>query len=126
MRNRLKLVMVVILLMVIPACSGPLKFLTGGGPNVAANVPIAAGQEVEQNQGFVNMRTEAPQVTLRPKSRVGSIEQNTNRVQSDRVETVVVNEVPTWVILLLVLGWLFPSPGEIGRWVRSLFSKRAR
>jgi len=46
-----------------------------------------------------------------------------NKVRAENVQTVVVNEVPVWVILLLVLGWLFPSPNEIGRWVRSIFTK---
>ena len=46
-----------------------------------------------------------------------------NSVKADNVGNVTVNEIPPWVILLLVLGWLLPSPQEIGRWVRSLFKK---
>jgi len=123
MLSKLRTVLVAALLVVsLSSCSGPLKLLTGGGPNVAANVPVAIGQEVEQTQG-VSVKTEAPSVSIRPNSRTGDIDQSQNQVQADEVKTVVVNEVPVWVILLLILGWLFPSPGEIGRWVRSLFTR---
>jgi len=123
MLSKLRTVLVATLLVVsLSSCSGPLKLLTGGsGPNVAANVPVAVGQEVEQTQG-VSVKTEAPSVSIRPNSRTGDIDQSQNQVQADEVKTVVVNEVPVWVILLLILGWLLPSPGEIGRWVRGLFT----
>ena len=103
--------------MVIPACgANPLSLLTGGGPNVAANVQ--AGKTNSQTVGTtqnVNQRLE--NVTSE------SVRQSndSNSVQADRVETIVVNEVPVWVILLLILGWLFPSPNEIARYLRLLF-----
>jgi len=125
MLNKSRLVLALTLLMVIPACgSNPLSLLTGGsGTSVTANVPIAAGQEVEQTQG-ISVKTEAPSVSLRPKSRVDTVDQSQNKVQADEVKTVVVNETPVWLILALVLGWLFPSPGEIGRWVRKLLTRK--
>jgi hypothetical protein len=46
-----------------------------------------------------------------------------SQVKADSVQQVIVNETPVWVILLLLLGWLLPSPNEIGRWIRSLFSR---
>ena len=49
---------------------------------------------------------------------------DTNKVKADSVGNVTVNEIPAWVILLLILGWLFPSPNEIGRWIRSLFKRK--
>jgi len=115
-------VLALTLLTVIPACgSNPLSLLTGGGVN--ANVPVAVGKEVEQTQG-VSVKTEAPSVSLRPNSHVDTVDQSQSRVQADEVRTVVVNETPMWVIMLLVLGWLFPSPGEIGRWVLKLFNRK--
>lgn len=106
-------------------CSGvnPLGLLTGSsGPNVAANVQ--GGKT--NNQTIGTSQSNAPSVSIRPNSRVETIDQSndSNRVSADEVETVVVNEVPVWVILLLVLGWLFPSPGEIGRTIRSWFTKK--
>ena len=49
---------------------------------------------------------------------------DTSKVKADSVQQVIVNETPVWVILLLLLGWLLPSPNEIGRWVRSLFPRK--
>lgn len=51
------------------------------------------------------------------------INQN-EKVSADTVETVTINEVPVWAILLLVVGFLLPSPGEIGRVVRNRFNKK--
>jgi hypothetical protein len=45
-------------------------------------------------------------------------------VSSDEVHTVVINEVPAWVILLLILGWLLPSPQEIVRGFLKLFGRK--
>lgn len=53
-------------------------------------------------------------------------DQNNQRVQADRVETVVVNEIPTWVILLLIVGWLMPSPGEMWRTIRQGIFRRSK
>jgi uncharacterized protein HemY len=53
--------------------------------------------------------------------KVNNSQVQTNRVNATEVQTVVVNEVPAWVILLLVVGWILPSPGEIGRIIRGWF-----
>jgi len=96
-------VLVLTLLTVIPACgANPLSLLTGGGTNVAANVPIAAGREVEQTQG-ISVKTEAPSVSLRPKSRVDTVDQSvTNNISLE-----------PWVLLVIVclaaggaIGWV--------------------
>lgn len=99
----------------------PLKFLSGGGTNVAANTQV--GKTNSQTLGTTT--NIAPTVDVRPNSRVDTIDQsnNTSKVSSDRVETVVVNEVPLWVVILLILGWLLPSPNEIGRWIRNPFRR---
>ena len=108
-------------MLLMAGCSGsPLSLLTGGGPNVAANVQ--AGKTNSQTVGTTNV---TEQKLVRPKARDINQTADTNQVRSDSVETVVVNEVPVWVVLLLVLGWLLPSPGEIGRYLRSLFVKKA-
>lgn len=100
----------------------PLKFLSGGGTNVAANTQV--GKTNSQTLGTTN--NIAPTVSVRPNARVDNIDQSnrTSKVASERVETVVVNEVPVWVVLLLILGWLLPSPNEIGRWIRNLFRRK--
>jgi len=112
-----------LVLMLMASCSGtPLSLLTGGGPNVAANTQI--GKTNNQTVGTTN--NVSPTVTVEPDSSVGSIDQRTTttKVASDKVETVVVNEVPVWVVLLLILGWLFPSPQEISRSIVNLFRRK--
>ena len=91
---------------------GPLSLLTGGGPNVAANVQ--AGKENSQAVVSQTTRNEAGR------------DVNTSQVQAEEVKEVVIQEVPPWVVLLLILGWLLPSPNEIGRWITNLFTRKKR
>ena len=103
--------------MVIPACGvSPLSLLTGGGPNVAANVQ--AGKTNSQTVGTTQNVDQRLENVTSDRIRQSN---DSNKVQADSVQTVVVNEVPVWVILLLILGWLLPSPNEIGRYIRSIF-----
>jgi hypothetical protein len=95
--------LVFVSLLLIPGCGGlnPLSFLTGGGPNVAANVQAGA----ENNQG-VNIKTEAPKVTVRPHARVEKIDQSvTNHVN-----------VEPWMILVMLM---LAAGGAIG-WVDNI------
>ena len=92
--------------------ASPLSLLTGGGPNVAAQVQMGK----ENNQAVVSQttRTEAGR------------DVNQAQVQADEVKEVTIQEVPPWVVLLLILGWLLPSPNEIGRWITNLFTRRKK
>lgn len=98
-----------IALLTLTACSGtPLSLLTGGGTNVAANTQI--GRENTQTLGQDSrfqpeVRTQA----------VETVEQSRNDVKTGPVTNLSVSNTPFWMIVLLVLGWLLPSPGEIGR-----------
>jgi len=119
----LRLLMVCSGLLLMAACStSPLSLLTGGGPNVAANVQ--AGETNAQTIGTTELQETS--VSVRDNTGGSVVQtQTTNestRVQADSVETVVVNEIPAWVVLLLVLGWLLPSPNEVGRWIRQWFT----
>ena len=89
---------------------GPLSLLTGGGPNVAANVQ--AGKENSQAVVSQTTRNEAGR------------DVNTAQVQADEVKEVTIQEVPPWVVLLLILGWLLPSPNEIGRWITNILTRK--
>jgi hypothetical protein len=48
---------------------------------------------------------------------------NTAQVQADTAE-VTIQETPPWVVLLLILGWLLPSPNEIGRWFTNILTRK--
>lgn len=92
-------------LLLLTACVNPVSMLTGGGPNVAANVQ--AGQE--NNQSVVDTSSDVSGETV-------NID-NSQVKPSGYTETISVmnQDIPFWVILLLILGWVLPSPREIWR-----------
>ena len=98
------------LILTLSSCSGSqvLKSFLGGGPSVSANVQ--AGKTNTQSVG---------QTTVND-NKANKIVQSTGKVSAEKVDNVTVNEWNIWLIVLLVLGWLLPSPGEIGRKIGSL------
>lgn len=103
----------------LAACSGsPLSLLTGGGPNVAANTQL--GQENSQTVG----QSQSVDQSIRDVT-TDTIIQSADKggVKGETIEAVTVNNIEPWIIVLLVLGWLLPSPGEIGRTIKSWFQK---
>jgi hypothetical protein len=115
----LRLLLLLLVLTSIASCSkSPLGLLTGGGTNVLANTQ--AGKTNTQTIGTTNNNDQRLEVGT-----AGKVTQanDKNSVKADSVGNVTVNEIPPWVILLLILGWLLPSPQEIGRWIRSLFTR---
>lgn len=111
-------------MLLMAACSNlnPIGLLTSTpGVNTAANV-----QAGKTNTQTIGTTTVTEQKLVRPQAKTINQTSDNNRVRAESVKTVVVNEVPMWVILLLILGWLFPSPGEIGRSIASIFKKPTR
>ena len=104
-------VLLLVALLALSGCGGPLSLLTGGGPNVAANVQ--AGKENTQQAVAVQQKTEAGRDVI----------QKTNPVEAENIEEVTIQQTPMWMLILLILGWLLPSPNEIARWIRGLFKK---
>lgn len=100
----MRLVASVALCASLAGCGGlPLGLLGGGGPNVAANTQVGA----ENRQAVSSMEfgdTAGRDIV-------------TKEIDAGQVGTLTVkNEnIPPWVFLLALLGWLAPSPGEIGR-----------
>jgi hypothetical protein len=104
---------VLLLILLLSSCGkSPLSLLTGGGPNVAANTQI--GKTNTQTVGTTT--NVAPTVSVRPQGRIDSVDQST--------KTTTVNEIQPWILILLVLGWLLPSPQEIFRSIASLTKRR--
>ncbi len=95
----------ILLVLLLSGCVNPVSFLTGGGPNVAANVQ--AGQE--NNQSVVDTSSDVSGETV-------TID-NSQVKPSGYTESISVmnQDIPFWVILLLILGWVLPSPREIWR-----------
>jgi len=109
----------VILLRLVALIMAPLFFsgcsylgaltsmLPGGGDGVAANVQ--AGQE---NTQAVISSEESDSIETGDHSVVTTTEASrANHVSGTQIN----NELPDWVLLLLILGWVLPGPTEIWR-----------
>jgi len=103
----------------LSSCSGlPLGLLTGGGgTNAAANVQ--AGKTNNQTVGM----SEQTSQEIKVETVQGTIQQSkdSNSVRTERVENLTINQIPVWVILLLLLGWLLPTPTQIVKEVMQWF-----
>ena len=82
-----------------------LPFGGSGGPTVNSNAQI--GAENRQAAVSVEQTTSAGR----------DIIQTTKEVETGKVENLDITNtnIPPRVILLLILGWLLPTPTEIGR-----------
>ena len=92
-----------------------------GGTNVAANTQI--GKTNTQTVGTTN-NTDAG---IKATGDIETISQefdSGNTVATDSVNNLTINQIPVWVILLLILGWLLPTPTQIGQGILSLFRKK--
>lgn len=100
--------------------------MTGGGTNVAANTQI--GKTNTQTIGTTKVQESRTEFTDTVVENFEQTQEQDNTVKTDSVENLTINEIPPWVILLLILGWLLPSPGEMVRQiiqvVRELKGKR--
>jgi hypothetical protein len=97
----------IVLSLVLASCSGIPSALNplSGGTNVAANTQI--GKENRQSV-----------VSLEQKKEVtAGRDVITKEVETGTVENLDITNtnIPPWVILLLILGWLLPTPTEIVR-----------
>jgi len=111
MRWPLYLVVVIALSSCSPSdiASAALGAATGGGPKVNANAQVGA----ENNQA----------ITVGIADRVtGDKTTNNETVKADSVETVVVNEIGFQYLLLLLLGWILPTPSQMADNIRKLLS----
>lgn len=86
-------ILLLVALLALSGCGGgPLSLLTGGGPNVAANVQ--AGKENTQQAVAVQQKTEAGR----------DIIQQTSPVVAENIQEVTIQQTPLWMLILLILG----------------------
>ena len=100
-----------ILTLFISSC-GLTSLIPTGGTNVAANTQIGK----ENNQGVNTSIDRSVRPVLRPEGPVENVQQD-NSVTN-------ISELDPLLLILLVLGWLAPSPSEIGRGILKLFRRR--
>jgi len=103
-------------------------FLSGCGLSTLLSLGGSGGPTVNSNA----------QVGAENRQSVMSVEQNTTAgrdVVTKEVETgsvgsldIINTNIPPWVMLLLILGWLLPTPTEIGRgimnFILTLFGRK--
>lgn len=97
---------VIALALLLSGCGGgPLSLLTGGGPNVAANVQAAktatqtVGSTAVQDQTIEKVQARDIRQTA-----------DTSRVKAETVQKVVVQEYPPWLILAFAAALFLDSP----------------
>ena len=104
--NKLLTILLICAICILPGCSA-LKLLKGGsGVNANAQVGKENTQQAVVNQE--NTKIEGENVNVQQKETDTSI-------STKNVEKLVQNNtnVSIWYLLLLVVGWLLPSPQEI-------------
>jgi len=111
----------VLLALLLFGCgASPLSLLSGGGPQVAANVQAAktANQTVGQ--------TSISESKIEKSTAARDIRQSadTNKVNAETVQKVVVNELPAWAVLLMLAGWLMDSPLRWPEQIVAVFKRR--
>ena len=94
---------ILMLSFVLVACS-PLDVIKGamGGSGPSLEVDTTVGDKEEAVVGQVGSSTEIVAESL-----------------SGGVNTTNIQDIPPWVLILLVLGWLLPSHTEIYREIKS-------
>jgi len=101
-----------ILLTLLLSSCGLTSLIPTGGTNVAANTQLGK----ENYQGVTTNVDSSVRPVLRPEGPVETVQQDNS--------TTNISEVDPLLLLLLVLGWLAPSPSEIGRGILKLFRRR--
>lgn len=93
----------------LAGCGGLPLGMLGGGPNVAANVQ--AGRENRQTAVGFEERIEAGRDVIQTEMETG------------QVETLTVNnqDIPPWVLLVALIGWLLPTPTQMGEAIGRAF-----
>ena len=89
--------------------SGLPFFSGGGGPTVNSNAQVGK----ENRQSVVSVEQKEEVTAGRDVVQTEIIKE----VETGKVENLDITNtnIPPWVILLLILGWLLPTPTEIAR-----------
>ena len=103
MRPLVYILALVFLLLLLSGCGSLPLGMLGGGTNVAANTQI--GRENRQTAVSMEERVEAGRDVIQ------------KEVETGQVETLTVNnqDIPPWVLLIALIGWLLPTPTQMGQ-----------
>ena len=106
-----RLIIVVLLTSTLSSC-GLTSLIPTGGTNVAANTQLGK----ENNQGVNTSIDKSVRPVLRPEGPVENIQQDNSTTNNTEIDPLL--------LILLVLGWLAPSPSEMGRGLLKLFRRK--
>jgi len=111
------LVWVSLVVLGVSAC-GPLSMLSGGSPAVSAT---AVGTQMAQE---ATQQLVVDQTTYETGGGNITVEELDKPVETGDVQKLTINnqEIPTLYLILLILGWLLPSPTEMGRGLMNMVS----
>jgi ABC-type enterobactin transport system permease subunit len=104
----------------VTGCKGPLSLLTGGGPKVAANVQAAktATQTIGSTTVTGDQKIEGSS------GHITQIQEQQTKLSVEKVDKVTINETPIWMIVLLMIGWILPTPNQIAKSILGLFKRK--
>lgn len=107
MYKRVKILGSLCLILSLSSCGlTSLPFFSGGGgPQVNSNAQI----------GRENTQQVVAQQTTQQASRDIVTETKEVEAQSIKDLTIKNTNIPVWVMMLLILGWLLPTPTQIGQ-----------
>jgi len=115
---RLKILGSLCLILLLSSCGlTNLPFFGGGGgPTVNSNAQIGK----ENKQAVVTYEEEETNNAGRDVIKTEVLKE----VETGTVEELKINNtnIPVWVMLLLLLGWLLPTPTQIGQGIYSLLT----
>lgn len=106
-----RLIIVALLTSALSSC-GLTSLIPTGGTNVAANTQLGK----ENNQGVNTSIDKSVRPVLRPEGPVENLQQDNSTTNNTEIDPLL--------LILLVLGWLAPSPSEIGRGLLKLFRRK--
>ena len=104
-----------VLTLLLSSC-GLTSFIPTGGTNVAANTQLGK----ENKQAVVTYEEEETTSAGRDIITTEVLKE----VEAGPVDTLKINNtnIPPWVLLVLLLGWVLPTPTQIGRAIYNLVS----
>lgn len=107
-----RLTIAVLLTLTLSSCGLSSLIPIGGGTNVAANTQLGK----ENYQGVTTSVDKSIRPVLRPEGPVETIQQDNSTTNNTEIDPLL--------LILLVLGWLAPSPNEIARGIINLFRRK--
>jgi len=118
------LVRVSLLLLTLSGCSaiGAASSMLGGGSGTSVAANVQAGQTNSQTLGVTNNTDQ--DVKLRDNSGTVNQDNSEAEVKTGKVDSLTINNADPLLIILLILGWLLPSPQEMWRGLSSFFKRK--